>query len=1067
MSDFLINFFSIKDVVPYGLYLEGYINVFMVKSVGDGIYTLCCFSITASLIYYSSHRPDPEFSRILHFFILWILCGGVSHAFSLWTLWSADDDAEAAIKIVTAVISLMTAASLWIIMPTVLALPTRSDIVRKNAEMLELNERLSETVKALDHEVIVRKQAEEVQFRLQQKLQLVLNTIPQRVFWKSLDMIYLGCNRTFAEDCGAETPEDVIGKSDFDLRWAAFAEHYRADDRRVMTSGESTINYEQPVALPSGRILWVRSSKIPLRNRGGKVIGILGTYENLTEYKESRDALRRSEEMLRTFFNRSMVGLATISAFKNWIEVNPTLCDMLGYSPQELRMMTWLELIHPEDRDRNTAQFAQLLNGEIDGYSLDERFIRKDGRIIDTFSAVAGVREETGNIEYIVGIFEDITLRKANEAELIRAKEEAEEANRTKTTFLAMMSHEIRTPMTGVIGMADFLAKSQLDKNQRLYVDTMRSSARTLLAVLNDLLDYSKVEANRLTIEAVAFDAVLLLLETSRLFWSKAQENACTISVDLGGYSVLAVKGDPIRTKQVLGNLIDNAVKFSKNGRIMIKLRQDMMENNFRLRFEIKDTGIGISESNLSKLFLPFSQAAKGTTRKYGGTGLGLAISKRLAELMGGDLTVSSTLGRGSIFCFTCLVERACLEDIVIERQQMVTVRPMTILLAEDNPTNRMIVKLGLEQRLHRVMMVENGVQAYNAAAGQRFDLILMDMQMPEMDGVEATRRIRTLPLPFSDVPIVALTADAITEHRAAYIESGLDDFLTKPVEWNKLDAVLARFDSKTSTRFSTNIVTNTNVASPAMPDNRLDMQWSSIHLEERALPIREDVSHSDKDHLINFPELTGLNVRDGLARMNNNVDAYRQTLITFAVDQVNTADKIRKLVKIGDIMSAARLAHTLKGVAGNIGATLVQRTAQDMESALNDKRDDFIEELTTSIDLELKRTVSCISIISQSDTLMSTKSISEDIAKNVENVNPAVVVNVIPQLKTLRRMLTQYDSEAVDNLALMIQNVSDTALFSFLRTLHGLIENLEFDDALKYLDHMIKPIVGTLKEDT
>ncbi|MBF0562569.1 MAG: PAS domain S-box protein, partial [Alphaproteobacteria bacterium] len=509
-----------------------------------------------------------------------------------------------------------------------------------------------------------RKHTEDMLFNSQQMLQLVLDTIPQRVFWKSTDLIFLGCNRTFAEDSGAGTPKAVIGKDDFEFPWREFAEAYRADDRLVMTTGVSKINYEEPVSRPDGKVLWVRTSKLPLRNREGVIIGVLGTYEDITDYKESREALRRSEEKLRTFFNRSAIGLATASPSKGWIDVNPALCQMLGYSPEELRTKTWIELTHPDDVDRNLQLFERLIGGEIDGYSLDKRFVRKDGRIVDTFLAADAVRDATGALDYSIVIVEDIDQRKAAEAELVRAKEKAEEANRAKSAFLAMMSHELRTPMTGIIGMADFLSGTILDKNQKLYIDTMRSSAHTLLDILNDLLDYSKIEANRLILNIVAFDVVLAVTETARLFWPKAEESGCTISVNSGKQDTLAVKGDPTRIKQVLGNLISNAVKFTKDGHVTIRLRFDEAGDRIRLKFEVEDTGIGISEADIANLFIPFSQAGKGTTRKYGGTGLGLAISKRLVELMGGEIAVSSQPGRGSVFLFTCLVDPVQTTDL-------------------------------------------------------------------------------------------------------------------------------------------------------------------------------------------------------------------------------------------------------------------------------------------------------------------------------------------------------------------------------------------------------------------
>ncbi len=388
--------------------------------------------------------------------------------------------------------------------------------------------------------------------------------------------------------------------------------------------------------------------------------------------------------------------------------------------------------------------------------------------------------------------FVDLTERKETEARLIEARQAADQANRSKSAFLAMMSHEIRTPMTGVMGMADVLARTRLDPAQRSYLDIMQASARTLLTVLNDILDYSKIGADRLTLDKVCFDAVVAAAETVSLFVPKAEENGCTLDLDTGGIERLPVRGDPVRLRQVLANLISNAVKFTRDGRIVVRFRHEPDADGFRLSFEVDDTGVGMSAAELERLFQPFSQADASTTRKFGGTGLGLAISKRLVNLMGGEIAASSQPGAGSVFRFTCVAGRGDAAELVAAAPRRV-VPSMSILVAEDNPINGMIAKLGLEQRQHRVTLVANGAVALAVASRERHDMILMDMQMPVMDGAEATVRIRALPAPFSDVPIVAVTADAVGVNREACMQSGLTDFLTKPIDWDELDRVLAR----------------------------------------------------------------------------------------------------------------------------------------------------------------------------------------------------------------------------------------------------------------------------------
>jgi CheY-like chemotaxis protein len=476
----------------------------------------------------------------------------------------------------------------------------------------------------------------------------------------------------------------------------------------------------------------------------------------------------------------------------------------------------------------------------------------------------------------------------------LEAKTAAEAANRAKSAFLAMMSHELRTPMTGVIGMADFLSKSPLDEDQRRYVDTMHSSAQTLLTVLNDILDYSKIEADRLTLDCVSFDAVTLVTETVQLFWPKAEENLSSISIDSGDFDTLVVKGDPTRIKQVLGNLIGNAVKFTTNGTTTVRLRRQNPGNHLFLMFEVEDTGIGISEADMARLFLPFSQANTGTTRTFGGTGLGLAICKRLVNLMGGEITATSQPGRGSVFRFTCRVEPGRREDLAAGRPQPIVVPPLTILLAEDNPINRMIVKVGLEQRHHRVTVVENGAQACEAAISQPFNVILMDMQMPVMDGIEATRRIRVLPPPASEIPIVALTADALPEHRVAYMAAGLTDFLTKPIEWDEVDAVLAR-----------------------------------VHLGKTA----QTLTVTNRDSLIANSECRPLINHDRLReiRMAMDPDDFRDLIREFIRCGTDELISLRGAINQGDLNLIHRWAHNIRGMYLNLGSDRAAAVAKEL----------------------------------------------------------------------------------------------------------------------------------------
>ncbi len=771
-------------------------------------------------------------------------------------------------------------------------------------------------------------------------------------------------------------------------------------------------NLEFQVAGWAGETRTLLVSGMPAFDEDGTYTGYSGAIADITERKLAEETARQNKIMAETGRQlQAVIAAAPICILlcrdepPRIVLNNSAACDLFEASDAILRDTSLFGLLCDE-RDRRHVADRLAADGALDQF---DALCRLPSGATRWGSFSIRRIESVGGVAFLVGIV-DITRRKQSEAELIRAKEAAEEANRTKSAFLAMMSHEIRTPMTGIIGMADFMSKSRIDDDQRTYVDVIRSSARTLLTVLNDLLDYSKIEANRLSLDIIAFDAVSLMAETARLFWPKAEENACALTVDAGGLESLLVKGDPTRLKQVLGNLIGNAVKFTRKGQVVVRLRCDAGAR-IRLRFDVEDSGIGIAEAELGNLFLPFSQAGKGTTRKYGGTGLGLSISKKLVEMMGGDITATSRLGRGSVFSFTCLVEPATRGDLVIALSETVAVPPMAILLAEDNQVNRMVVKLGLEMRGHRITMVENGAQALKAAASQPFDLILMDMQMPEMDGTEATRRIRALPGPVAGVPIVALTADAIAEHRAAYMAAGLTDFLTKPIEWGQLDGLLARIQ-----------LARPGAATPPPP----------LHPPEP--PERDAPGRLD---------LPGIDTADGLARMSGNVAAYYRLLVTVSEDQRGAIAEIARAVQHGDIPLAGRLAHTLKGVAGTIGATALLRTVRDLEAGLGHGDSRVLDELMTTAESELQRVITAIDACGHSQPRPCAVA-----------VPPA---DLLARLERLRTMLEQYDCEAEDLLSEIRRDITDPELTAALNGLSERVGHFDFAGAVTKIDPLIQ----------
>lgn len=495
------------------------------------------------------------------------------------------------------------------------------------------------------------------------------------------------------------------------------------------------------------------------------------------------------------------------------ILVNPAFCQMVGMRAEDLEGQ-WYTVVLPEARRAHnlSAYRARMRNGQIES-RLERELELWDGRSI--WVEVSNSIVESPRGPAVLSLFRDVSQRKMAEADLRVALEKAESANRSKTEFLANVSHEIRTPLNGVIGMTELGLDGKLSPETREYLETALSSARGLLALLNDLLDLSKIEAGRLAIESITVDPRELVAEVLQALQVSAERKGLRMEVNIGPGVPRRIKTDPLRLRQVLLNLVGNAIKFTSKGRIRITI-DGVPQSGQVLKLEgaIEDSGIGIAPADLRRVFEPFEQADGSTSRRFGGSGLGLPICRRLLRLMGGDVWAESELGHGSIFRFeltaglvevgaaplTAAAARAI--EAWAPADGAEAQKPLSILVAEDNPVNQRVVLRTLEREGHKVSLALNGREALSLLESKRFDLILMDVQMPDMDGLEATTRIRQSEMGTGrHIPIIALTAHSMPTDQVRCEAAGMDAYVAKPFERTQLSRVVAHYGSLSGMR--------------------------------------------------------------------------------------------------------------------------------------------------------------------------------------------------------------------------------------------------------------------------
>lgn len=540
-------------------------------------------------------------------------------------------------------------------------------------------------------------------------------------------------------------------------------------------------------------------------HRNGEVVGGVLIREDVTTQKRAVSALRDSEERFRSIVETATEGIWNLDKEVRTCYVNPTMETLLGYSSEEMMGRCPTEFMFPEDREKHLPELLAKKKGAPGKYEL--RFKRKDETEAWFLVSSSVQRDSDGNFQGSFGMLADITERKRAEDELHKAMESAEAGERAKAEFLANMSHEIRTPLNGVLGMLQLLRQEAPQEEKNEYTELAYDAGQRLLSLLNDILDFSKMEAGQLRLAHESFALSHVFETVENVFRVKSYEKNLELFFCVEPTAPSKLIGDEARITQILFNLVGNAIKFTELGSVRVDAWSHpsrRFEHKTRIYLSVSDTGIGISDEKILNMFEQFTQSDASFSRKHEGAGLGLAIVKRIVGLMGGNISVESEVGVGTTVIVHILLDNSTTEtDTAQDIQLLAELRPMRILLADDEPIGSMSTQVLLQRMGHSVVAVPDGLQAIQAVEAEDFDCILMDINMPELDGVGATHIIRHDPK-FKDkasIPIIALTAYAMSGDREKFLAVGMDDHITKPVSKEQLIIALSRIESGTTSQ--------------------------------------------------------------------------------------------------------------------------------------------------------------------------------------------------------------------------------------------------------------------------
>jgi PAS domain S-box-containing protein len=651
--------------------------------------------------------------------------------------------------------------------------------------------------------------AEEALVQERYLLHTLMDNLPDNIYFKDGASRFLRINKALTNYFGHSDPAQAIGRTDFDFFTEEYARSAYADEQEIIRTGQPLVGKEEKETWLDGRVRWVSTTKMPFRDKDGKIIGTFGIAREITKVKLAEEALRESEHRWRSL-TEALPQLV-------WSALPDGACDYFstqwtqhtGVPESDLLGWRWLAVLHPDDREPTRKLWTDSVAGR-GPYDVEYRVRRSDGVYRWFKTRGIPIRDGTGSFFRWFGTCTDITDLKRAEEELRLAKEAAESANRAKDEFLANVSHEIRTPMNAILGMTELTLDTPLTEDQRQCLKTVKSAADNLLGIINDLLDFSKIEAGKLELDPADFSLRAVLGDTLRALAVRAHrkglELVCHVQPDVPD----ALVGDPGRLRQILLNLVGNAIKFTDGGEVVVgvKVLSEELPGTQHsalstLHFSVRDTGIGIPQDEQGRIFRAFEQEDTSTTRKYGGTGLGLTIAARLVALMGGQITVDSEPGRGSTFAFTARFGRQPRPPEQLAVRPPVLLHNLPVLIVDDNATNRHILEEWLRGWRMKPVAVGDGVAAMDAlwhgtACGRPYALVLLDARMPDVDGLALATQIRQR-AELSATRLILLTSGDRPGDLARFRQQRVNAHLLKPVQQDELLDTIYRVMSRTN----------------------------------------------------------------------------------------------------------------------------------------------------------------------------------------------------------------------------------------------------------------------------